>query len=194
MGLISRVSSRTYRLQCRKMYRRLFKIKHKRKFIIRNHATYNYSKPPPGSENNNNTGKSAKTLADINFNVDRIAVSLKNSNNEDNNAESKSEVQKENQYLGDLINIPHFDEIDFDYLEIALNQECVKSWHHEVLRKNELEYYGKIIDGERYVSTHGHWKQPIKSCILDLIEPSIVVSKDQSHVYQVIKMVSFEPE
>ena len=126
---------------------RLFKIKNRSRLIKRNHATYNYSKPPPGSENNHNsTGKSAKTLTDINFNIDRISVSLKTSNSEENNAESKPEPQQEEDenLLGNQIKIPHFDEIDFDYLEIALNQECVKDWYHEVLRKNELEYYGKI--------------------------------------------------
>jgi len=200
---------------------RFFKFKSR----TRNHATYTYSKPPPGSEHNQ-TGKNT-SKEDINFNIDRIAASLvseskhkrtETENEENKNTEHKNEENNETSPFSEetlttvanledkevgsdeptsifsKINLPLFTEIDFDYIEISLNRERIKDWHHEVLKKNELEYFGTFVDGERYVSTHGHWKQQVKSCLLDLLEPSIIVNKGESHEFRVIKMVSFEPE
>lgn len=188
------------------LYRRLAELRFKLKIRKRNHATYTYSKPPPGSGGGDQTGKSAKSIKDINFNIDRIAASLvaetehtnaekeeniehqqEKANNETvgstvetNNHEAYlshetlttvESLEKTNSYknksIFSKITLPSFTEIDFDYIEISLNRERVKDWHHEVIKKNELEYFGKFVDGERYVSTHGHWKQPIKSCLLD---------------------------
>lgn len=208
------------------MYRRLgrlglYKIKYA---THRNHATYTYSTPRPGPETNpgsgSQEGKSAKSVNDINFNIDRIAASLNadsdNKNEKDRNKKSHQNPQnvnrentttetittveglengnKNSHSIFSKINLPTFTEVDFDYIEVSVNRERCKDWHHEVIKKNELEYFGTFIDSERFLSTHGHWKQPIKSCLLDLIEPSIIANKDQSHVFRVIKMVSFEPE
>jgi len=208
------------------MYRRLgrlglFKYTGNRK----NHATYTYSNPPPGPGQNPGSnqgggggGKSAKSINDINFNIDRIAASLSaesdNKNEKKKHKKTPTDQQNKNEEnletiktveglengeetsnsIFSRINLPAFTEIDFDYIEVSVNRERCKDWHHEVIKKNELEYFGTFIDGERFLSTHGHWKQPIKSCLLDLIEPSIVANKDQSHVFRVIKMVSFEPK
>ena len=88
------------------MYRRLgrlglYKIKYT---THRNHATYTYSTPRPGPETNpgsgSQEGKSAKSINDINFNIDRIAASLNadsdNKNEKDRNKKSHQNPQNVN--------------------------------------------------------------------------------------------------
>jgi len=69
-----------------------------------------------------------------------------------------------------------------------------KKYHNERLIPQKLEYFGTYLpDGNAIIYTHGKCTRPIKTCLLRSVEPQLNADLGDSWVYEIIRMVSFEP-
>jgi len=183
----------------------------------RHHATYTYQRYRPNDNagsgaNDSNGGNSSKssndTFKNIRYNLDRIvAVPLLGEPEQDTGDDESRPTETESndasyplttspsQHIP-YISIP-FTRNTFTHMQEITNKAKYENgaYHHEKILPKELEYYGIFRrDGETVTTTHGTVQKPIKSCILRGIEPTIVADTGQSSVYEILRMVSFEPE